>query len=294
MHVADRLDLISAETLGVPVQVITVPWVSRSALMTKEELAGQGIADILAVLEERVGQAVQQLINAADPGLPLILTAHASVQGATYGSERAVMLGHELVLGGNLILDRRLDYVAMGHIHKHQSLNDGGRPPVVYPGSIERIDFGELGETKGFVLAKVSRGSAQWEFVPLETRRFLDFKPRTHSADHFMDDILQQLPESDEVRDCVCRVQLTYPRDWESLLDEAAIGERFRDALMFQIVKHRESGDRSRLGDLVAVESLRPEELLDHYWRTVSLDEEETAAMQALAREIFTDLAERT
>jgi exonuclease SbcD len=294
MIVADRLDLIRPEQLGLPLQIITVPWVSRSALMTKEEASGRNINDIMMTLEERVGEAVGQLITEADPNLPLVLAAHASVQGAIYGSERAVMLGHELVLSGGIVSDRRLDYVALGHIHKHQCLSPGSQPPIVYPGSIERIDFGEARETKGFVLAEVEKGRATWDFVALRTRPFHDFTPRTDSADTFMADIMRQLPEAEEVRDAICRVQLTYPRDWEPLLDEAAIAARFHEALLYQLVKHRESGDRTRLGELAAVEALAPEEMLDLYWRTISLDEDEAQAMKALAREVFTELADRS
>ena len=36
----------------------------------------------------------------ADPQLPVVLTAHCSVQGAAYGAERTVMLGSDLVLSG--------------------------------------------------------------------------------------------------------------------------------------------------------------------------------------------------
>ena len=241
-------------------------------------------------IEEQVARIVERLIQQADPTLPLILTAHASVQGAKYGSERMVMLGHELVLGGNLVNNPRLDYVALGHIHKHQCLTAVNQhPPVVYPGSIERIDFGEARETKGFVLAEISRGKTTWEFVKLKTRRFLDFKPETREADSFMSDIMAQLPDPDGVADAICRVQLRYPRDWEPLLDERAIADHFSRALSIQIQKHYAVEKRTRLGDTVAVESLTPEQLLETYWQTINLDSEEAAAMQVLAKEILNE-----
>jgi exonuclease SbcD len=34
-------------------------------------------------------------------------------------------------------------YVALGHVHKFQDLNKGQQPPVVYSGSMDRINFGE-------------------------------------------------------------------------------------------------------------------------------------------------------
>jgi exonuclease SbcD len=290
VFVADTIRLFTADELGVPVQVITVPWVSYSRMAAMEAAADLSREAIFAEAENLVGQAVGEAIEQADPDLPLILTAHASVQGAVFGSERAVMLGNELVLGGALVRDKRLDYVALGHIHKHQALSaKGTHPPIVYPGSIERIDFGEAHEHKGFVVAEVSRGHTDWDFVGLKTRRFLDMKVDTADAETFMADIMAQLPPPEKVAGAVCRVQLTYPRDWEPLLDENAIQSHFAEALSLQIQKHRQLEKRSRLGDTLAVESMTPQELLTTYWQTVGLDEEEMAAMQALAGEIFED-----
>jgi len=289
LRVAERLDLLGPDQLGVPVQVIALPWVSRSAMLTRADMSGKSSDEVLAILEERVAGGVEQLLARRDDSLPLILLAHASVRGlgATFSSERAVMLGHELTLGGSLVRDKRWDYVALGHIHKHQSLNDGRHPPIVYPGSIERIDFGEAREKKGFILAEVARGRTTWTFRPLQTRQFIDLDVETPDSDTFMADVMRQLPSQERVADAICRVRLSYPRDWEPLLDEAAIYDYFAQALSIQIQKHRLVDRRSRLGDAAGVESLPPDELLATYWRTIDLDEEESAAMQALATEIL-------
>ncbi len=285
--VADRLRRYDPEQLGLPVQVITLPWIARSGLMTRGESAGLSQDELLAEMESRVTEGVMQLVAAADPELPLILAAHASVQGAVYGSEQTVMLGQELVLSGAIVRDHRLDYVALGHIHRHQSLNDGGHPPVVYPGSIERIDFGDARQPKGFVVASVSRGQTEWEFVPVQTRPFVDVVADTPSADTFMADLLAQLPRPASIEGAICRVQLAYPRDWEPLLDEAAIREHFRGALSLQLLKRTLAENRARLGDTAAVERLSPVELLDLYWQTTGLDADEAEAMRALAREVL-------
>ncbi|MFZ0544413.1 MAG: exonuclease SbcCD subunit D [Candidatus Promineifilaceae bacterium] len=289
IHMAGGIELLGPDELQCPVQVISVPWVSRSQLMTREETAGKSLNDVLQLLEEKVTQAVQHYIETADPDLPLILTAHASVGGAKFGSERAVMLGHELVLSSSIIRDPRLDYVALGHIHKHQSVHDG-HPPAIYPGSIERIDFGEVKEQKGYVIAEISRGKTEWQFIKLHTRRFLDIKVETRSAETFMADVMQQLPKEEEVVGAVCRVRLSYPRDWEPLVDEVAIANRFKEALSLQIQKNRLTDKRARLGDTAGIESLNSEELLGQYWRTIDLDTAETEVMQKLAKEIFIDV----
>jgi exonuclease SbcD len=289
LHVADRIEMLTAETLGCPVQILSVPWVSRSQLMTREETAGKSLNEVLEQIEERVTKAVQMLLETADPDFPLILTAHASVGGAKYGSERAVMLGQELVLSNSIIRDPRLDYVALGHIHKHQTVHEE-HPPAVYPGSIERIDFGEAKEQKGFVIAEVSKGKTTWQFVKLHTRRFVDIAVETETADTFMADVMRQLPTEEEVAGAVCRVRLSYPREWEPLVDELAINSRFKDALSLQIQKNRQMDNRARLGDTVGVENLTTEELLAQYWRSIDMETAETEAMQKLAQEIFVDV----
>jgi exonuclease SbcD len=161
-------------------------------------------------------------------------------------------------------------------------------PPIVYPGSIERIDFGEAKEHKGFVLADVSKGQTTWEFVRLKTRRFLDYAIQIEAGNTTTDDILMQLPQPDKVAEAICRVQLTYPADWESLLDERAILARFEQAFSIQIQKNRLVARRARLGESAQVEAMTPEELLATYWRTKEFEEEEIEAMLTLAKEVLT------
>ena len=111
---------LSAEQLGLPAQVIAIPWVARSGLVAATGTSPADGAEVFTNIEQRLTDLVQGWLAQADPHLPTILTAHASVQGAKYGSERTVMLGADLVLPGSLVRDARLDYVALGHIHKPQ------------------------------------------------------------------------------------------------------------------------------------------------------------------------------
>jgi exonuclease SbcD len=287
LHVADRIERLGPDELGVPIQVITLPWVSRSRLLRREDMLGLSLDDLLVEMEERVTAALRNLMEDADPDLPLVLTAHVSVTGAKWGSERAVMLGQELVLNNAIVRDKRLDYVALGHIHKHQDLNEGGHPPVVYPGSIERIDFGELREDKGYVIAEIEPGKTSWRFEKLQTRRFLSFEIRPQSEETFMEDVLAQLPEAEAVADAICRVQLTYPREWEAMLEESRIAQRFAQALSLQLNKIREIGSRARLGDQVEASRLHPLDLLNLYWQSRDRDEEEIETLKTVAQDVL-------
>ena len=63
------------------------------------------------------------LLRHLDPHIPHILVKfHGTVQGAVYGSERSVTLGQEMVLPLGLLKNSVWDYVALGHIHRHQAL----------------------------------------------------------------------------------------------------------------------------------------------------------------------------
>jgi exonuclease SbcD len=107
--------------------------------------------------------------------MPRVLVGHFSVSGATFGSERSVMLGRDLVVQKSALADPAWDYVALGHIHKHQNLTPKsalGVPPIVYSGSLERIDFGEAVEDKGFCWLNLARGATTWQFCPVKARPF--------------------------------------------------------------------------------------------------------------------------
>lgn len=287
--VANRIEMLTPAELGVPVQILGIPWISYHGYLRRDEMAGKPLNELLNEVSARVADAVEAELDNADPDVPLILVAHASVQGAIFGSERQVMLGSEMVLGGSTVNDKRIDYVALGHIHKHQDVSNGRQPPVVYPGSIERIDFGELREKKGYVLADVAKGQTAWEFVELETRKFRDFGVEVTDGDSFMADIMEQLPSPESVKDAICRLRLTYRREHEPLLDEAAIGRVFRHALSFHIAKNRLSEKRSRLGDTVKPDEMTPDELLAVYWQRQGIEPEEMGVLLNLTKDVLGD-----
>ncbi len=171
-----RPQFLSAEKMGLPVQVIAIPWVSRSGLVASTDISLADGGEVFTNIEERLTSLVDKWLDEdVDPLLPVIMTAHASVQGAKLGSERTIMLGADMILPGSLVKDARLDYVALGHIHKPQDLNENAHPPVIYPGSIERVDFGEVDDEKFFIVAEVERGKTRVEWRKLENiRPFID------------------------------------------------------------------------------------------------------------------------
>ena len=115
--------LYRVETKAGPVQIAALPWLRRSALMAREEYRGLTAEEARQAIQQRAGEVIQNAADQLDPSLPAILAAHISVEGATYGSERSVLIGEDIVLPKSTVADPRFQYVALGHIHKYQVLN---------------------------------------------------------------------------------------------------------------------------------------------------------------------------
>src|SRR5207302_1693016 len=78
------------ETGAGVVQIVALPWLRRSALLALPEYRQMSAEQARRAIQDRAAQFVQDAAADLDPSLPAILTAHLSVEGATYGSERSV------------------------------------------------------------------------------------------------------------------------------------------------------------------------------------------------------------
>ncbi len=280
-----------ADLWNLPLQLIALPWIFRSGLMASQQETGISAETANEEIEKRIGEVVHDWMNALDPDLPTIMTAHASIQGALYGNERTVMLGKDLVLPGSLVKDTRLDYTALGHIHKFQDLNPGAHPPVIYPGSIERVDFGEAADDKFFVIAKVEKGQTTYTQHKLSGRRFIDLSVKLKAGDSVMEKIFAVLPAEDQIAGAMLRLVVDYPREMEVFLDEAALREKCASAFEFHLVRRPQEEARSRFSADESVANLTPIELLGRYWQTVKLEPGNTEPLQTLAASIIQEVS---
>ena len=273
------------ELWGVPLQVIGMPWIPRSGLMA---VTGEtSSTDAYSRIEGNMGELIEGWIEESDSSLPIVLTAHASIEGAKFGGERLVMLGNDLVLTGGLVKNPKLNYVAMGHIHKPQDVNEGYQPPVIYPGSIERVDFGEAKEDRFFVIADVEKGKdTEVEWVELTgVRKFIDRRVILDSNENVTNTLKKTLPNVKEMSEPIVRLVVDYPREWDSLIDEAALRKYTEGTFEFHLVKRPQSESRVRIAEGQVVSSLSPLDLLVQYFdsaKTKDADE-----LQKLAQEII-------
>ena len=185
VHVGARLANHTVPTPAGLLQVLAVPWPSRGAMLARDESRGLSIEQIRQEIERRMTDAIAQRARELNPDLPAILTGHVTVNGATVGSERSMMLGNDHVLNVSAVQQPQLEYVALGHIHKHQVLrlpaahgSDAIGPGVVYSGSPQRVDFSEEADAKGFCIIDIDPAAPQG-------RRLTDFRFESIAARPF-------------------------------------------------------------------------------------------------------------
>lgn len=283
----DRLERVTTRR-GQVIQVATLPYPVRQRLLAHDEYKNRTIAELDAVVQQAMTDNIRALAAQVDPALPAVLVGHFSVSEATYGSERTVMLGRDVVVLKSTLADPAWDYVALGHIHKHQELNQGQHPPIVYCGSLERIDFGEEKEPKGFVVADVRRGHTEWCFQPVQARRFVTVRLDLRGEDDPTAAALAALAErAAGWTDAVVRVILQARPDQAGQIRDADIRRALDGAYYVAGVnKEIERAFRQRLGSQSA-EELLPRELLARYLAGKGLPEERIQVLLQHADDIL-------
>ncbi|MBD0336241.1 MAG: exonuclease subunit SbcD [Cyanobacteria bacterium Co-bin13] len=218
--VGDRLETHRIETQSGPVQVVTLPWLTRSTLLTRPETEGLSMAEVNQLLVDRLRVALEGEVRRLDPDLPTILLAHVMTDTANFGAERFLAAGRGFTVPMALLTRSCFDYVALGHVHRHQVLCE--QPLTLYPGSIERVDFSEEHEDKGYVLVDLTRGEARAEFCPLPVRPFRTLSVDVSAADDPQAALLQAIAASD-LEAAVVRLSYKIRPDQLDQLDSSAL-----------------------------------------------------------------------
>ena len=269
VYVSNRPDVYRIPTNSGTVQVVSLPWPRRGALLTREEAKNITFDQINQRVQQALTNVIAASVSKLDPALPAILAAHVWVSGAKVGSERSMIIGQEPVLLLSNVAHPAFDYVALGHIHKHQVMNSN--PPVVYAGSLERLDFGEEEDDKGFYLVEIDpdretgKRLISFDFHQLTGRRFLTISINIEPEDEPTAVVLKAIAEQqDKVRDAVVRLSISLPAEGEGGLRDNDIRNALKEAHYFTIARDIKREPRLRLGKWTA-EEITPLDALKAY-----------------------------
>ena len=290
VRVVTEPEILNIETKAGPVQVFGLPWPTRNLFLTKEEYKDFTDEEITKEIQKKASEKIREFARMVKPGTPAIFAAHLAAAEATYsGSERSAIIGRDPVFRTQVLAQKEFNYVALGHIHKFQDLNLNHHPPVVYPGSIERINFGEEKEDKGVCLVNIEEGNTSYEFIPLPARKFITIDVIISQEQDPTNTLVGEIEKVD-LSEAVVRVFYTLPAEREDLLDFKRISFALEKAFLVTVIarKSKPLERRKRVEEMT--ENLGMLEAMDKYIQNnsdlVPLTEELKTYAQELEKEL--------
>src|SRR3990167_1009278 len=267
-HVIAKPQTIHITTKNGPVNIVGIPWPTRNNVTLSQEHTYKSATDITEYLSQAVGNIIKQMAAQLDPPIPAVLASHLTVSSGIFsGSEKRAVYGNDPCLLPSQLAIKPFDYVALGHLHRYQDLNNDGYPSVVYSGSPERVDFGERKEDKGFCLVSIpEKNKATHQFIKTPTRPFIqiDVKLSTDEALDQTEQILSAIQEHD-IKNAVLKIVYHVPSNLKSKVDLKTV-QRACDSAMFVvgIIPVCKPVAREKRGNLSV--DMKLETLLDLYF----------------------------
>jgi len=287
-HVLYKPEVLKLETKNGLVQIVGIPWPTRSNLIGVDQHRFKDNNEITRYLSEKVGQIIQQLAQTLDPKVPSVLAAHLTVSNGIFsGSEKCAVFGNDPIFLPSQLAIQPFDYVALGHLHRHQNLNSGGIP-VVYSGSIERIDFGERKEAKGFCRVAIDNKSASkicnYEFVELPVRPMVQIEFDIVDGKDFTQQIIDEI-EKNDVTNAIVKILYRLPAGSNKKIDMFAITRACSKAhFLAAVVPVFQPAVREKRAMLSV--DMDFELLLEKYFETKDLDTQRKAVLMKKAQEL--------
>lgn len=158
-------------------------------------------------IEDAVARTIRGLGGDVEPSLPAVFVGHCHVNQADVGEASTLFGVSDVEVSlSTLTSGQPFGYYALGHIHKRQVLRE--EPFVAYPGSLERMDFGEgdrvdvtrdgsvtvrAAEPKGFYRVDLDPATSTLarapRFVEVSARRYVTLRLGELHTDRPVEDI---------------------------------------------------------------------------------------------------------
>lgn len=273
VYVSRHLEYLKINTKSGNLQIITLPW------LPKEDY--KKIAENLNLLYEKI-----------ETSSPAILVSHAEVEGASFGSEKGLALTGDVTIPLALLQDKRLYYVALGHIHKHQVL--AKNPLIVYSGSPVRIDFGEEAEEKGICLVEITQSknnpNSSFKFLPTPARKFCTITISLKDTDQDPTSSILSEIKKHKIEEKIVRLIINIPtnlnKDIEMDKIKKALSKSF---LIAGISRNIERLQRFRIEGVEETERLTPIEALRKYFESKKISNERAKELEKYAEQLFNE-----
>jgi DNA repair protein SbcD/Mre11 len=274
-HVFAKPDAKTIYTKNGPINIVGMPWPTRNTISLNNAYKETSHRSISDYISHAMASIIEKYAQNLDSEIPALLVGHLTVSSGIFsGSEKQAIYGTDPLLLPSQLAIEPFDYVALGHLHRYQNLNPNGYPAVIYSGSIERIDFGERKEEKGFCVVTIhAKGNTTHEFIPIKTRPFLqvevvldDQKPQTEQ-------IIKALSAYD-LNDAIVKIIYHLPPDVADKVQIKVIQDACKEALVIaNILPIRHATRRERRIQGASTTQDLPT-LLQNYFTQNNVDED--------------------
>ena len=277
----DNSVFMTIETKKGKFQLIGIPHITRHQLVTIEKYANLSGTEIDRLLIKQLSATLDNYHQQLDPNLPTISTAHINIDQSLAGIEQELYIGNTLTVAADIFVHKNVDYVALGHVHKYQIIRDA-KPAIVYAGSLERVDFGEEKEDKGFIHIELSRANTKYSFRSINPRPFITIDLNLKSAIDPTKDIIQAISNS-LIPGCVLRIRYKIRQEQLAELDERAIKQAASAALTVRLLPPEIEMDqnRTRMPQLNENIAASPIVALETYLNEIAPERKETLLTRA-------------
>jgi exonuclease SbcD len=292
IYIGNELKTFTIPTPSGLLQIVSVPWPKRSQLLTREETRRMSIDEVNERIQYLFSTGIKLAAKQLDPNIPAILTGHLTVSGAKLGSERSMILGQDHFLMPSDIHLPEFDYIALGHIHRHQILRDN--PLMVYAGSLQRVDFGEEGDEKGFCVIDLDTDFKQggrltsFTFHQVKARDFVTIDVKIEKTNQDPNEEVLRVISRHNVIDAIVRVRIDLDAEHSTQLDENAIRQALSDAhFITSIARHVKKDERRTRIPADLMEKLSPMKALGLYLDSHNTDPSKRTNLINVAKELI-------
>lgn len=186
-----------------------------------------------------------------------ILFAHYYIEGAKLRE-----VASPEVLPGEFSITKQeispeLDLAVLGHVHLHQKVGKSGKCEIIYTGGVERIDWGECDDEKGFV--RISPLENKWCFEKLPTRKMekIELALEANEKDP-TDKIISAL---ENVKDKMIKLTVSLPLGMRARIEESKLRLKLKDSFYCELKWLEEEEEKIGLVSFTT----NPFELLKNY-----------------------------
>ena len=225
--VIDKLQLYELKTKsGIQIQILGMPWIRKGSLISRLSNIKKDITieDLNKQIIQTLDNSLEKEISKINKSIPCIFSGHLTVMEAKTSTETLMSIGADYMFPAQFFARPEFEYVALGHVHKDQVLIES--PPVIYSGSLERVDFGEKNDIKGFYVIEIepkkSQGSrlVSYKKVPVSARNFREYIINIPKETEFPVNIIEEELKSNDIKDSIARITIESTREhYESIND---------------------------------------------------------------------------